>query len=353
MPDSDEVPFHERVVQVHQDKGKALLRLARRNLAAEGLPASCTDAEDIVQDALVVVLTNGPGKEIESIYSYLCAVVRNRVKDVSRRKSASPLDTTHQAAEGHKALWVSDVEDDIDARLDAEHTLQKMSPQQRRLILLSKGMGYTQAELSQITGLHRGSIATHIRRATAAFAAAVAVAVTVFTIWGQEITARLHWIDTASDGRLRDILAPSSPTFAIGLASVSGAFAFWYRQYQRDRDRRGPKIARDTHVLLAMLEVSPELQRGKSVPTPSDYAARLGIPEAWITLDALRHGRLHVPPGTKRPLHCQFDAQLVNGIVVGRGDNEIVSGTVTHFPSRYTDPPTSERGYVPGAEGAP
>ncbi|MEV0000442.1 hypothetical protein [Streptomyces sp. NPDC050848] len=115
MPDAEKTPIDQRLTQVHQDKGKALLRLARRQLNAASLPASRVDAEDILQEALLTVLD----KQIDDLYLYLCAVVRNKVRDAcdkARRKPADPIDATDRTAVAYKALHVSHLEEDIQPR---------------------------------------------------------------------------------------------------------------------------------------------------------------------------------------------------------------------------------------------
>ncbi|MEU3693356.1 RNA polymerase sigma factor [Streptomyces narbonensis] len=325
MPDA-RAAFDERILRTHQDKGKALLRHARRRLGAEGLPASRADAEDILQDALVTALTNTRSVEIENLYGYLCAVIRNRVRDLSRRKAASPLDTTCPAAEGHRILWVSDVEGDIEERLDTERALKRMSPQQRRLILLSKGMGYTHAEIARITGLHRGSVATHISRASRVLAAIAVTAVTALALWTQNVAAHLYRTDPASDGRPSDITA--SVFLCLVLIAPALGSTVWRRAVTYVRGRRWPGPTRNTQVLHAMLQVSAELTAEHGSPTREHYARRLQIPMSWITLNTLRSGHLPGPTGMVHSVTCRFlvgngDDWTVCGITSGRPGNEL------------------------------
>ncbi|MFD3998951.1 restriction endonuclease [Streptomyces sp. NPDC058583] len=263
MPESDEVPFHERVVRVYRDKGKALVRLARCRLADEGLPVSRTDAEDIVQDALVIVLTYGPAKEIDNIYGYLCAVVRNRVRDAGRRRGVDPIDTTDRAAEGNKPLWVSDVEEDIGGRLDVEHALHQMSPQQRRLILFSKAVGYTHAELATITGLHKGTVATHIRRATALLASLILVGCVGFSLWYKKLVTDFQWIDVASDDGKALITAAvdillSTPVILLVVGLILVVAAAWVVQRQRAATRRRATSSAPSYTLEQLDSMQPQ-----------------------------------------------------------------------------------------------
>ncbi|MFB7829736.1 RNA polymerase sigma factor [Streptomyces hydrogenans] len=205
-------------------------------------------------------------------------------------------------------MWVSDVELDIDAALDAEReagrVLGKLSPQQRRLILLAEGWEYTHAEIAQITGLNRGTVATHIRRAKIALtigAAVAAVIVTVLINWLPRGSTRPRWYDIGSAPWLGGpTLAVPVLAFAAFLAAAALIYFFEYRRIAR----RSVERARHTEVLNLMINTTGELaaRRPHMAPTPADYAAHLGIPEEWITLDTLYHGDTRQPPRhTDRP----------------------------------------------------
>ncbi|MGW2016784.1 RNA polymerase sigma factor [Streptomyces sp. NPDC001927] len=355
MPDADHLPFDQRLTQVHQDKGKALRRLARRQLNAAGLPASRVDAEDILQEALLTVLENARDKQIDDLYPYLCAVVRNKVRDTAdkaRRKPADPIDTTDRTAETYKALHVSHVEEDIDGRLDLEDALKDMSPQQRRLILLSKGIGYSHAEIATITGLHKGTVATHIGRATQYLATALAfIACVGLTLW--TAAAATLWLDAGSDGAAPQ---PSIPLVEMALAALTtGLIATVGLVTRRRRRNRVNQQARDTHVLQAMLQIDPELTNRRNPPTPSHYADRLQIPEDWITLDTLRRGRLSTASTDRIRLRCRFSDTDVTDIVPGSPHNQVLGRPHSSGPAVPLREQQTDRSYdgFGGAEGAP
>ncbi|MFE5618309.1 RNA polymerase sigma factor [Streptomyces sp. NPDC056524] len=333
MPDADHQPFDQRLIQVHQDKGKALLRLARRKLNAAGLPASRVDAEDILQEALLTVLGHARDKQIDDLYPYLCAVVRNKVRDTcdkARRKPADPIDTADRTAETYKPLHVSAVEEDIEGRLDLKKLLKDMSPQQRRLILLSKGIGYSHAEIATLTGLHKGTVATHISRATRYLATTLAfIACLYFTLWTAAYATL--WIDAGSDGAAPE---PSTPLVETALAALAtGLITTVALVTRRRRRNRAKQQARDTHVLQAMLQVAPEFDTRRNPPTPSHYADRLHIPEDWITLDTLRRGRLSTASTNRIRLRCRFSDTDVTDIVPGSPENRVLGPTRSPAPS--------------------
>ncbi|NXY96618.1 sigma-70 family RNA polymerase sigma factor [Streptomyces sp. BR123] len=130
---------------MYKARGRGLVHFARGLLKAEGIPDSRVSAEDIVQDAIVITLVNSQKYPVSNPGSYASRVIVNLVRDEARRKGvADPLhDPRGPAAEHRKVLWVSQVEEDVDGRLDAEKVLREMSPQQRRLILLAKGVGFS------------------------------------------------------------------------------------------------------------------------------------------------------------------------------------------------------------------
>ncbi|MFD8148093.1 RNA polymerase sigma factor [Streptomyces sp. NPDC059708] len=329
-PGRDARSFTDMVVEVHKDKGKALVRLARSRLHAEGLPASRADAEDIVQDALVITLANAGKRPIADVYAYLCVVVSNRVRDESRRQGvADPVDVTDRSAEGRKLLWAPQAEEDVEGRLDMEEALSRMSPQQRRLTLLAKGVGYTHAEIAQITGLHRGTVAEHIRRASA-YLATLAFSLGLVWIW-------CAW----QDSMVRECCGETSPSEPDGLswilwllAAVTVLIPVLPTAALPWRLRRARRLRRDSDVLTAMIEVTGELteQRGDSPPTPADYAARLRIPSKWITARTLARGRVGGTASTHGhhvPLSCRFGRSRITGIIPGGGRNVITRERVS------------------------
>ncbi|MFD6081057.1 RNA polymerase sigma factor [Streptomyces hydrogenans] len=224
---SEPAPRADELLTVHRDKGQALLRLARRELAAENLPASRTDAEDVVQDAYVRVLINRSKTTIDNPYAYLCTVIRNQVKDLSRRRTAAPFDTTAPTAEAHSVLWVSDLgAEDTDAILDARPALLELTESQRRLVLLQEGWGYTQSQIAELTGVRRGTVATHIRRAksklTAALTAVILTGIALAAVGHRELAELLRWILIGSHSH-PDHDTTDGPTRLIALIPAATA----------------------------------------------------------------------------------------------------------------------------------
>ncbi|GHG24869.1 RNA polymerase sigma factor [Streptomyces hydrogenans] len=318
-PVASEDSFAERLLAVYQDKRRALHGLARRELAAENLPASRADAEDVVQDAYLITVANRDKIQTGELYAYLCTVIRTRVQDLDRRKESVPLDPTDPAAPYRAPLWVSAVQQDTDTVVDVERALQQISPQQRRLIMLSHGWSYTHAEIAELTGIHRGTVATHIRRAQTALTTLLAlslVVLIVLTQWtrklAEQIGAQIPWVEASSDGQPESLdLGLTLTLLLYGAPAGLTALALWQLRalYLRQRERREAALeARHSHILQGMVQVSDELSSTHPAgPTWYDYAARLGVPPSWVTADALANGRLDssIPAGTVITLHLR------------------------------------------------
>ncbi|GGW62803.1 RNA polymerase sigma factor [Streptomyces xantholiticus] len=291
MAESDETSFADVVEALYDRKGKALVRFTHKCLRDENIPPSRISAEDLVQDAIVTALVNHKKEPIRDLGAYLHQVIKRRVRDEKRRRGvANPIDATGHEAERHKVLWVSEV-DDVDGRLDAEEALRSMSPQQRRLVLLAKGAGYSHQELAQLTNLHRGTVAQHISRATKVLMTAIGTNVAAAILWGGWCVANESIRVAAAEpgttlGDVRDwLLVPL-------LAIATGAAVFFALEWAFGRMQRG--VDRRTDALNRMIEVTHEVkkQAGGRTPTPADYAARLDMPEKWISTSTLRVGRV-------------------------------------------------------------
>jgi RNA polymerase sigma factor (sigma-70 family) len=298
--------FDDLVTGYYHAKGRALVRFTQKCLRDANIPASRVSAEDVVQDAVVIALINQKKAPIRDLGAYLHEVIRNRVRDEKRRRGvADPIDATSHEAARHRVFWVSEV-DDVDGRLDAEGALRKMSPQQRRLILLAKGAGYSHQELAQLTKLHRGTVSQHINRATKLLIAAVStnvVAAVLLVGW----FAAHESIRVAS--KHHPLLHYVSEGWVPLMLVATGLAAYYAVLWPLTTMLR--RVDRRSEVLNLMIGVTGELKAraGGSMPTPADYAARLGISEKWISSSTLRVGR--VDPSLAQdsalvPLHIEL-----------------------------------------------
>ncbi|MFH9203187.1 sigma-70 family RNA polymerase sigma factor [Streptomyces anulatus] len=163
----------DAVEAMYAEKERDLLVHARRCLAKESIPESRLAAEDLVQDAIVVALANYSKQPIENVAGYVYKVIANKVRDESRRTGvAQPIDTSLHTVDQDRFIHVSAVEEvgpeGVADHLDLEDALLTLPGQQQRMVVLAKGFDYTHAEIADITGLHKGTIAQHIRRGTRA-----------------------------------------------------------------------------------------------------------------------------------------------------------------------------------------
>ncbi|MFF4557914.1 RNA polymerase sigma factor [Streptomyces sp. NPDC001422] len=300
-------PSGESVAEFYEALGPRLVARARRLLKRNNIPESRLTAEDVVQDALVVVLSKqGRRNEIRQLDRYLYGIITNRINDEVRRLGVSdPIDPTASHVGKQKVLWVSEVEDadDVTDRLDAHRVLKEMAPQQRRLILLAKGVGYSHAELAELTGLHRGTVARHISRATQTLTSALGSAIAALAA---------IFVSSAISGRGVDQWLPSS--------APSGSWSWWWAWGEPVArlltlifmvfvtrwavvSARRVKLRR-AHVLQAMVdgqaavvEAAASDSEPSRPPGLNHYAQVLGLPERWVNRGAVYFGRYSFADG--------------------------------------------------------
>ncbi|MFE5943149.1 RNA polymerase sigma factor [Streptomyces sp. NPDC056480] len=301
MTQLEQRPLGDVVAEVYNLLGPRMVTRARSLLQMHGIPESRLSAEDVVQDAIVVVLSKKEsGHPILRVDRYLYGIISNQVSDeVKRRGYADPVDTTTHSAGRPRVLWVSEVEeaDDVADRLDTHSVLRAMSPQQRRLILLAKGVGYSHAELARLTDLHRGSISRHIARASQVLATALgtttAVVITAITfVVGYVLVSK----QPSTVGGPPPVDAWERSFLPVLLVAFVGIPAVLFGLILAARwllNRVRTNGLRRAQVLRAITDAQEEVQAkvGQSFPSPGDYADHLGIPRRWISRSTLYRGR--------------------------------------------------------------
>ncbi|MFE1230238.1 sigma-70 family RNA polymerase sigma factor [Streptomyces sp. NPDC058745] len=272
--------FADMVARLHREEGPALVRHAERLLRRAGIAWSRLSAEDVVQDAIVTVLVNhGKGRQIENVGGYVYRVIEGRVRDEAKRVGvADPVDV-EASAEGAKALWVSSVED-VEGRLDVEAALGRMSPQQRKMIGLTMGAGYSQVEVAEMTGVHRGTVARHVMRAAQALSAALAALVAV--VGSAALGVRLAGGEGGSSagGALSVVWDwmtgwghwPLTVAIAVGSSTAGVSLLVAFEQARQ----RWSKALRD--MVTANEQMLVDGRTGNRVPDVTDYAESLGYP---------------------------------------------------------------------------
>lgn len=116
-------------------------------------------ARDVVQDTFLRLCQQDPDKVRDSLKSWLFTVCRNRALDVLRKdKRIQPLEE-----ERWKKIAVSSLQPDEQADCQerisvAMRLLNRLSDNQREVIILKFQQGLSYEEISKITGLTSGNI---------------------------------------------------------------------------------------------------------------------------------------------------------------------------------------------------
>ncbi|WP_180303944.1 RNA polymerase sigma factor [Streptomyces sp. JV178] len=188
----------------------------RRLLDRAGIPQARLDAEDVVQNALLKALQKERTEKIHNPRAYLYEVIRNQVRDESRRRNV-PLALDDETAPGLVASSLKTVDETDRAadRVTVHAALSELPGQQRLVVWANKGLQYTHAEIADLLELSRGTVATHARRGLALLGVAVmSWVVTFFTASAVADPARDR------DGSTH-VRAPSRDAFDGGYSSGS------------------------------------------------------------------------------------------------------------------------------------
>ncbi|MFD7996710.1 sigma-70 family RNA polymerase sigma factor [Streptomyces mexicanus] len=205
---------------VAEQYGK-LVGYARKRLRARGVPESLADAEDVVQEALRSVLARS--EPLGNVRAYLYKVMDNEIKRAAHHHSTGrgygSLDFDLRAEE---EPVIDSVADDAEWRHVVGEALGALSLQQRRVMLLTQGMGMTQAEAARVLDTTPGTVATHAHRAFVALRVSLGALAVALVLW-----AGAAWLR----GRPRDVLegVPASwldrVTEATGLSPLTLGFS--------------------------------------------------------------------------------------------------------------------------------
>ena len=146
----------------------------RRLLDRAGIPRARLDAEDVVQNAVLKALQKERTEKIHNPRAYLYEVIRNQVRDESRRRNV-PLPLDDEAGPGLAASSVKTVDETERAadRVVVHAALSELPRQQRIVVWANKGLQYTHAEIAELLELSLGTVATHARRGLALLGVAV------------------------------------------------------------------------------------------------------------------------------------------------------------------------------------
>lgn len=116
-------------------------------------------ARDVVQDTFIRLCKQDPEKVREHLKTWLFTVCRNRCLDVIRKdKRVEPLDEVRwQKVAGTETAPDEQAEHD-DALAEVMRQMDRLSKNQREVILLKFQQGMSYEEISEVTGLTSGNI---------------------------------------------------------------------------------------------------------------------------------------------------------------------------------------------------
>ena len=132
-------------------------------------------AEDVTQDTLLAAVRAADRHRGGSVKAWLFTIARNRVASVRRRRVGEPSAHLPLEALGREAGWGA--EDDTLARIELRSTLevalQKISEEDRELLLLRDVEGLSGPETAEALGLSLAAMKSRLHRARLRLAAAV------------------------------------------------------------------------------------------------------------------------------------------------------------------------------------
>lgn len=127
---------------------------------------SAADAEDAVQDIFVDLWKSAgsfdPDRASES--TFVTMIARRRLIDQFRRKSREPKTAVLEAVNEPISKAVSGGLEDMDEFEKIRDHMNRLKPDERRIIELSVLEGFTQGEIAETLDMPLGTVKTHARR---------------------------------------------------------------------------------------------------------------------------------------------------------------------------------------------
>ncbi|MFG3093067.1 RNA polymerase sigma factor [Streptomyces antibioticus] len=158
----------ESIEASYEGRRTQMVGVARKLLADEGIPESKVGAEDVVQNAFLKALQKQKTTPIARSGAYVFAVLRNQVRDEARRRD----NTTVPVPEHDSTVTVRhahpDPAEQVHQRIALRNALRRLSPAQRRVVWMTRHMGYTHAETARLTGVRTTTVSMHALRGTIA-----------------------------------------------------------------------------------------------------------------------------------------------------------------------------------------
>lgn len=116
-------------------------------------------ARDVVQDTFIRLCKQDPEKVRENLKSWLFTVCRNRCLDVIRKdKRIEPLDDLHAGRLVGEDASPDEQAEQEDGLLDVMRFMERLSENQKEVILLKFQQGLSYEEIHRVTGLSSSNI---------------------------------------------------------------------------------------------------------------------------------------------------------------------------------------------------
>jgi len=127
-------------------------------LYARSLLHEASQAEDVVQESFIRLMTYDPDRIESGVRTFLCAVARNRITDERRRLAVRA--RTHPAPETRSSGAPADRRQER-----ILWSLDQLPPEQRETVLLKIYAGVTFEEAAKLTGVPASTCASRYRYA--------------------------------------------------------------------------------------------------------------------------------------------------------------------------------------------
>ena len=119
-------------------------------------------AEDIVQDTFVRFYSNHTYKETGKQLAYLYTIARNLCIDAYRKPPTVDIESLQ--AETEKALRDDAETDELIERLTVEQAMERLSDEDRDLVMLRYNQGLSAADVGEIVGMSRWAVHRRLQK---------------------------------------------------------------------------------------------------------------------------------------------------------------------------------------------
>ncbi|MFG2603114.1 RNA polymerase sigma factor [Streptomyces sp. NPDC048514] len=262
-----------------EDRYVRMVRFAGRRLHTRGVPQSWADPEDIVQNALKSVLA--VTEPIDNVRAYVYTCIHHEVVHAAERHAKgsgyASLDADVRPEDEPAVHPVADAE----LRHAVDEALKGLPLQQRRVMLLTRELGMTQAEAARAMGSAPSTVGVQAHRAMRALRVTLAGLGTALTAW-------ITWITTFGGRHLIPAAGIESPAGAVTLGLtgtvgiliiVSGVLVTW---------ATGDRALRWAQMVRALLNAGEPGRAGRDEGSPSPTSAGTVPPEPTIGFPSYR-----------------------------------------------------------------